>query len=131
MRFTPDEWMARLFGENPPADTFPQHAAAILDLMEPIWTRCLRLGVDVVPDDGFWQRAERDHARRLVEGCGARALLYKIECSDEEARRRVAARNEQAERSLFIATETFDVLNERLEPWQADEIFLAVGQRHL
>ncbi|QRE77303.1 AAA family ATPase [Methylobacterium aquaticum] len=26
VRFTPDEWMACLFGENPPAGTFPQHA---------------------------------------------------------------------------------------------------------
>ncbi|AWN54101.1 AAA family ATPase [Methylobacterium sp. 17Sr1-1] len=131
VRFTPDEWMARLFGENPPAETFPLHAAAILDLMEPIWTRCLRLGVDVVLDYGFWRRAERDHARRLAEGCGARALLYRVECSEEEARRRVAARNERAERSLFIAPETFDVLKERLEPLQADEICLAVETGHV
>ncbi|MGX7703725.1 AAA family ATPase [Methylobacterium sp. Gmos1] len=126
VRFTPDEWMARLFGEDPPAEAFPLHAAAILDLMEPIWTRCLRLGVDVVLDYGFWRRAERDHARRLVAECGARALLYRVECPDEEARQRVAARNGRAERSLYIAPETFDALKQRLEPLQADEIVLAV-----
>ncbi|MCF4129302.1 AAA family ATPase [Methylobacterium sp. SyP6R] len=125
VRFTPDEWMARLFGENPPADTFPQHAAVILDLMEPVWTRCLTLGIDVVLDYGFWRRTERDQARRVVESCGARALLYKVECPEDEARRRVAARNGHADRSLFIAPETFDVLRERLEPLHADEVFIA------
>ncbi|MGE7418852.1 AAA family ATPase [Methylobacterium tarhaniae] len=124
VRFTPDEWMARLFGENPPADTFPQHAAAILDLMRPVWTRCLTLGIDVVLDYGFWRRAERDQARRLAESCSARALLYKVECPEDEARRRVAARNGRADRSLYIALETFDVLKERLEPLHADEVFV-------
>ncbi|GJD63937.1 AAA family ATPase [Methylobacterium frigidaeris] len=126
VQFTPDEWMARLFGADPPADTFPQRAAAILDLMEPIWTRCLRLGVDVVLDYGFWRRAERDHVRYLVDQCGARALLYRIACPDDEARRRVAARNRQAACSLYIAPETFDVLKGRLEPLQGDEVFLTV-----
>ncbi len=124
VRFTPDEWMARLFGENPPADTFPQHAAAILDLMEPIWTRCLSLGIDVVLDYGFWRRAERDQARRLAETCGARTLLYKVDCPEDEARRRVAARNGQADRSLHIAPDTFDVLKSRFEPLQVDEAFV-------
>lgn len=124
VRFTPDEWMERLFGENPPADTFPQHAAAILDLMEPVWTRCLALGTDVVLDYGFWCRAERDHARRLAEACGARARFYKVECPEDETRRRVAARNGNADRSLVIAPETFDVLKRRFEPLHADEAFV-------
>lgn len=129
VRFTPDEWMARLFGEDPPADTFPQRAAAILDLMEPIWTRCLRLGIDVVLDYGFWRRAERDHARRLAGACGARARLYKVECPDHEVRRRVAARNERQDRTLFIAPETFDTLKARVEPLQPDEDFLTVAPK--
>ncbi|MGF3027585.1 AAA family ATPase [Methylobacterium aquaticum] len=129
VRFTPDEWMARLFGEDPPADTFPQHAAAILDLMEPIWTRCLHLGLDVVLDYGFWRRAQRDHARHLAEACGARAILYKVECREEEAWRRVATRNGRAERSLYIAPETFDALKGRFEPLHADEAFVAATSR--
>jgi predicted kinase len=124
VRFTPDEWMMRLFGEDPPAAIFQDKLAAVIELMEPIWVRCLALGLDVVLDYGFWRRAERDAARRVVHGVGARALLYRLECPDDEARRRIGARNLKADRSLFIAAETFDLLKARFEPLQADESYL-------
>jgi hypothetical protein len=126
VRFTSDEWMARLFGEDPPAALFQEKAAAVLDLLEPIWTRCLHLGVDVVLDYGFWRRAERDHARALAQTCGGETILYSVECSEAEARQRVAARNQKAHRSLYIAPETFDLLKERIEPLGADERYLSI-----
>jgi hypothetical protein len=121
VRFTPDEWMARLFGEDPPAEIFQEKAAAIVEQLEPLWTRCLSLGVDVVLDYGFWTRESRDHARVLAENCGAEAVLYCVECADVEARRRIAERNRQAHRTLHIAPETFDILKNRFEPLQPDE----------
>lgn len=124
VRFTPDEWMTRLYGEDPPAAIFQDKLAAVVELMEPMWARCLALGLDVVLDYGFWRRAERDSARRLIHGLGAKVLLYRVECPDDEARRRVDARNQASDRSLFIAPETFDVLKARFEPLQADESYL-------
>ena len=121
MRFTPDEWMARLFGEDPPVAIFKEKEAAILDLLEPMWTRCLRLGVDVVLDYGFWSRAERDYVRSLVEASGGQVLLYSVECPAEEAWQRVSARNRQNHRSLYIAPATFDLFKGRVEPLQSDE----------
>lgn len=53
VRFTPDDWMARLFGEDPPAEPFQGRAAAIVDIMQPIWARCLSLERNVVLDYGF------------------------------------------------------------------------------
>jgi predicted kinase len=53
IRFTPDEWMAGLFGDDPPEASFPEKAEAILELLEPLWMRCLSLGLDVVLDYGF------------------------------------------------------------------------------
>lgn len=78
----------------------------------------------MVLDYGFWCRAERDQARRLAETYGARTLLDKVDCPEDEARRRVATRNGQADRSLHIAPETFDVLKSRFEPLQVDEAFV-------
>jgi predicted kinase len=121
VRFTPDEWMARLFGEDPPAETFQEKAAAILDVMQPLWSRCLSLGLDVVLDYGFWSRAERDAARATVENLRATAVLWSVSCSDDEARRRIALRNQAAHRSLYIAPATFDTLKARLEPLGPDE----------
>ena len=120
IRFTPDEWMARLFGEDPPAETFQEKASAILELLEPLWTRCLALGVDVVLDYGFWRRSERDHTRRVVEGLGAKAVLYHLTCDDQEARNRVERRNGVGA-TLYIAAATFELLRERFEPLDADE----------
>lgn len=124
VRFTPDEWMARLFGEDPPADSFQDRAAAIQDLMQPLWRQCLIAGADVVLDYGFWRRHERDAARRIVEEVGAVPMLVALSCSDEAARRRVARRNADADRSLTIAPATFDTLRARLEPLGADEAFI-------
>lgn len=124
VRFTPDEWMARLFGEDPPKESFPEKAAAILELLEPLWTRCLSLGLDVVLDYGFWTREERDRVRALVKRLGARACLYHLECSDDEARRRIDARNQADDLSLYIAPATYDALRRRFEPLDADEACL-------
>lgn len=121
VRFTPDEWMARLFGEDPPANTFQDRAVAISDIMQPIWVRCLSLGLDVVLDYGFWSRAERDRVRTAVANIGADFMLWAVSCSDDEARRRIALRNEAAHRSLYIASATFDRLKARIEPLDIDE----------
>ena len=121
VRFTPDEWMARLFGEDPPADTFRDRAAAILEIMQPIWGRCLTLGIDVVLDYGFWSRAERDRVRAAVEVSGGTAVLWAVSCSDDEARKRIALRNKAAHRCLYITPATFDLLKVRVEPLEVDE----------
>ena len=121
VRFTPDEWMSRLFGDDPPAAIFAEKAAAIVELLEPIWARCLAIGVDVVLDFGFWRRAERDHAREVVLRHGGTALLYRLNCPIEEARRRVAARNAAGHAGLYIGPATFDQLLGRIEPLGDDE----------
>ena len=126
VRFTPDEWMARLFGDDPPEESFADKAEAIAELLEPLWTRCLSLGLDVVLDYGFWRRNERDDVRGIVERLGARALLYRLECPDDEARRRIEARNQADERSLYIAPATYEALRGRFEPLGADEAWLEV-----
>lgn len=124
VRFTPDEWMARLFGEDPPADIFQDRATAIQDLMQPLWRQCLIAGADVVLDYGFWRRHERDTARRIAKEVGAVPMLVALSCSDDDAKQRVARRNADPGRSLTIAPATFDALKARLEPLGADEDFI-------
>jgi predicted kinase len=128
VRFTPDEWMARLFGDDPPEESFPEKAEAILELLEPLWMRCLSLGVDVVLDYGFWGRKERDEVRAIVERLGASACLYRLHCPDDEARRRIDARNQADRRCLHIAPATYDALRTRFEPLEADEARLEANK---
>lgn len=89
-----------LFGDNPPEESFPQKADAILELLESLWTRCLSLGLDGVLNDGFWTRKQRDEVNMVVERLGAGACLYRIECPDDEARMRTDARNQADDRRL-------------------------------
>ena len=131
VRFTPDEWMAHLFGDDPPEESFPEKAEAILQLLEPLWMRCLSLGVDVVLDYGFWARKERDEVRAIVERLGASACLYRLDCPDDEARRRVDARNQADHRSLYIAPATYDALRRRFEPLEADEAWSEADVIHV
>ncbi len=129
VRFTPDEWMSRLFGQDPPVAIFQEKAAAILEVMEPLWLRCLALGVDVVLDFGFWRRSERDRARRLAGDAGATSVLYTLSCADDEAFRRVSARNANESHSLYIAPETFTLLKARFEALEPDEPAILVPAR--
>lgn len=129
VRFTPDEWMARLFGDNPPEESFPEKAQAILELLAPLWTRCLSLGLDVVLDYGFWTRKERDEVRAVAERLGASARLYRLECPEDEARTRIAARNQADDHSLYIAPATYDALWRRFEPLDVDEACVEVDNR--
>ena len=66
LRFTHDEWMRRLYGEDPPLEHFPAYHARVTDLLDTVWPRCLELGLSVVLDFGFWTRLERDSVRARV-----------------------------------------------------------------
>jgi predicted kinase len=53
VRFTHDEWMRSLYGDDPPEAHFAQFAQRISDVMEAMWTRCISLKTNVVLDFGF------------------------------------------------------------------------------
>lgn len=120
VRFTHDEWMVALYGQDPPAAVFPEYFRRVSALIGAQWTRCLALGVDVVLDLNFWSRAQRDETRRAVEALGGSHRLYHLELPDEEAWARVERRNAEPG-ALLVARTTFEVLRERYEPLGPDE----------
>ncbi|MGV8955130.1 MAG: AAA family ATPase [Cypionkella sp.] len=89
--------------------------------METTWTRCLDVGTSVVLDFGFWSRAERERTRSLVAAHGAATVLYRLNCDEELALRRIDERNKQLVGSLHIAPNTFQLLRARFEPLGPDE----------
>lgn len=127
VRFTHDEWMLRLYGEDPPAQRFAEWAERVSSLIEDIWCRCLLAGVDVILDSGFWSRAERDRTRAIVVGLGADVRLYRLSCPDDVAWARIAARNADSGRNLYIAANTFGALKARFEPLDDDEARIEVA----
>jgi predicted kinase len=121
IRFTHDEWIRALYGNDPPETFFADYAARVSGLIEATWTRCLKLGLNIVLDFGFWSRSERDRTRALVAQFGGECRLYHLTCPDEIARRRIERRNENLDSSLFIAPATYDALKARFEPLDPDE----------
>lgn len=111
VRFTHDERMRSLYGKDPPEARYAEYAQRISDLMETMWTRCIALKTNVVLDFGFWSRRERDRVRELVASLNGEARMYRLSCPDDLAWSRVEKRNERSETGLYIARNTFEVLN--------------------
>ena len=71
VRFTYDEWMHRLYGPNPPADSFDDYLCRISSLIWDYVEVLLRLDRDVILDSAFWSRASRDETRDRLRSIGA------------------------------------------------------------
>jgi predicted kinase len=127
VRFNPDEWMARLYGEDPPAYQFAERLDRVFALLDDQWVRVARCGVDVVLDYGFWTHATRDVARQQAATVGASCRLYALQCPEATARARCLRRNAELQGSLYIADNTFDVLKARFEPLQTDEAYILIN----
>jgi hypothetical protein len=60
IRFSHDEWMARLYGDDPPVEHFPEFFRRVSDQIEDVWPRYLELASMWCSDLGFWTRQQRD-----------------------------------------------------------------------
>jgi predicted kinase len=115
IRFSHDEWMARLYGFDPPVEHYTEFYRRVCEQVEEVWPRCLELGIDVVLDFGFWRRQQRDDVSAKVAMIGVQARLYHVTCPDKEEWRRIEKRNTDLRGSLFIARNTFEVLKSRFD----------------
>lgn len=121
-RFSIDEWMIALYGQNPPEDKFEEYHSRTADLIWKVAIRALTLGQDVVLDFGFWSRKGRDDARQRLHGVGAETILYCVTCTSETMRARVLNRTaEMPEHALYIDDSAISAFCERFEPLHGDE----------
>ena len=127
VRFSHDEWMVVLHGQNPPAENFAEYHDRISKLIWIMAERVLASGRDVALDLGFWSRASRDEARARISQRGFGFRLCAFDYSIEEVKQRVLARTQALPSDcLFIDSPTFDLLCRRIEPLGADEEHLIV-----
>ena len=127
VRFTYDEWMHHLYGDNLPKEQFINMYNRIDDLIWQYAIMLLKRNVDVIIDSGFWSRSSRDLARQRVADAGGQAILYRITCPEAMMRARVAARTTNLpDDSLWINEAAFDELKGRFEELDEDEAFISV-----
>ena len=129
LRFTHDEGMKKLYGDDPAEEHFADYANRVSEVMEGLWTRCLQIGADVILDSGFWSRNERDRVRLTVASLGADCRLYRLSCSEDEPWKRIETRNLSLDSSLYIAPSTFEMLTAGIEPLSDDESRIEMSQK--
>jgi len=109
VRITKDEWSIRLIGNDPTIDGYAEWDHKISGLSRDVAFQLAGKGVDVIIDEGFWERDLRDEMRRRIGAIGAKAVMYYVETPMEVIRERVAGRNSApTEDSFKISREMLD-----------------------
>ncbi len=126
VRFTPDEWMVKLYGVNPPAEAFSENYDSVLEIMEQYWTQLLHMKIDVILDFGFWNRGYRDAVRKQVKECDGIPKLLSFSIPEDIARKRCEKRNQHLRGDFLIIKETFHVLRDRFQPLGKDEDYIEI-----
>jgi predicted kinase len=129
VRFTKDEWMVRLFGNTPPKDTFEEYDNKMASLATDMALKCLKAGMDVVIDEGFWVREHRDAIRDKVRNVGAIPKVYFLKVPLEVMKTRTLRRSEKPPiDSYVIDEETFNHYWKFFQPPESDEEFALIEE---
>ena len=119
LRLAPDEWMARIVGDG----YDDAKRAAVEAVQWEIAARTLSLGLDVILENGFWSRSEREDYRARAAALGAGTKLHFLDVSRDELLRRLALRNSELPPHTFRVTEAQLVLwSSKFEPPKPDEL---------
>ncbi len=87
-------------------DTGDMHDTYVERAEEYLFEKSLEIvnnGIDVILDWGFWQKREREYARKFYSGHGVDCQFHYIDISDEEWKRRIEKRNGMVERGEISA----------------------------
>jgi hypothetical protein len=119
VRLCPDEWMAQIVGDGYDEARRGGVEAVQWDLAQ----RLLPFGIDVILENGFWSREERDAYRETARALGADVKIHYRQVSAQELKRRLRERNEDVPPDAFyIPDMLIDEWCLEFEPPQAEEL---------
>lgn len=104
LRLTPDEWLYQVTGDGYDVEK----RLAVEAVHWEIAAQFLTLGVDVILENGFRSRAERDEFRMRAANVGAAIEIHFLHASFEELKKRLALRD------AIGSSDTFQVTEEQL-----------------
>lgn len=129
VRITKDEWLIRLIGNDPTIDGYAELDHKVCGLSRDLAFDLVGKRIDVIIDEGFWERDQRDKIRERIRASGAKGVWYFLDTPIETIRERVAGRNSQPSASSF--TISGEMLDHYLQYWQPpgeDEDFILVRE---
>ncbi len=122
IRFSPDEWVTLLYGNNPTEVELRGYEARIMELIWDLVIRLVKKNIDVILDFGFWKRTNRELSRRQLEEAGASVVLYELKCSADTMNERALKRTDKGDKNaLHIDKKAIEALWQRFEPLHPDE----------
>jgi predicted kinase len=111
LRLSPDEWITELYGSNIGGEALDAVRDPVEAALWSLTVRVLALGLDVILENGFWTRSEREQVRAQAQRLGARSELHYMEASEDVLVSRLAARN------AALPPGTFHIEETRLRGW--------------
>lgn len=105
LRFTKDEWVIAIFGHDPTIDGFDTYDNRISKLAVDVALYCLKAGNDVIIDEGFWVRSQRDEIRKKIEKVGGKVQFYYVKNTHETMKQRVSKRNQKPTPDAFVISQ--------------------------
>ena len=116
VRITKDEWLIQMVGNDPMIDGYEDYDSRMCELSRDVAFQLAAKGIDVILDEGFWKKEQRDEMRRRTEEVGAQAVVYFLDTPIETIRERVARRNTTPAKDSFTICE--ELLDGYLRYWQ-------------
>lgn len=125
VRITKDEWSIRLIGNDPTIDGYADWDRKIIDLSRDFAFYLAEKGIDVILDEGFWEKEQREEMKLRINAIGAKCVTYYVECPIDVARKRTVGRNDNLTGNSFrISNEMFDGYLKYWEPPTKDENYI-------
>jgi predicted kinase len=113
LRLSPDEWISRLYGADLPDEQLDAARDPVEAALWDLAARVLGLGLDVILENGFWSRDEREAFRSRAARLGARSELHFTHAPEGELLDRLERRNAE------LPPGTFRIDEARLRSWFA------------
>jgi predicted kinase len=129
VKITKDEWSIRLIGNDPTIDGYAEWDHKIIELSRDFAFYLAAKGIDVIMDEGFWEKEEREELKRRILAIGAKAVMYYVDTPIETIRERVVGRNSNLTKESFKISS--EMLNNYLKYWQApneDEDYILASE---
>lgn len=123
IRITKDEWIIKIFGNKITSDkNFEVFDKNITKLATDIAFKILKAGSDVIIDEGFWVKSQRNDIKKKILQIGAKPIFYYVECSINKMKERVINRSKNPSIDSFeINEEMFDKYLKYWEPPKKEE----------
>ena len=93
VRFSPDEWIEKLLSDIIDREENERLRVIVEAIQWETAQRLLSLVTNIILENGFWGRSEREMYRDRARELGARVELHFLDLSDDELWQRIEKRN--------------------------------------